>query len=185
MSKLFIPLLLGTAREGRRSEQVARNVFGEISTLDLFDTQFVDVRDHLFGKTEEYPEVAGPWKEIMAKADGLIIVSPEYNRGVPGELKILLDSLEDEYFKKPVAIFGVSSGTVGGMRMAESILPTLINLRMVPITPAIGFPTIKELFDTDGKPVGVQSYQKRIGSLMKDLVWYAEILKKAREEEGR
>ena len=52
MNKLFIPIVLGTAREGRESEKVARFVFGEISKNESLITQFVDVRDFLFGKTE-------------------------------------------------------------------------------------------------------------------------------------
>jgi NAD(P)H-dependent FMN reductase len=180
MNKLFIPILLGTAREGRESEKVAKYVFSEVSELGLFDTQLVDVKNHLFGKTAIYPEVANPWKEIMAKADGLIIVSPEYNRGMPGELKILLDSLEDEYVKKPVVVVGASSGKVGGGRMAEHILPTLITLGMVPIYPAILFPVVQGLFAADGS-IADDSYKKRIVGTMNRLVEMAETLKTIRK----
>jgi NAD(P)H-dependent FMN reductase len=181
MKKLFIPLVLGTAREGRVSEKVARYVFNEISTLGVFETQFVDVQDFLFGKTAEYPEIAKPWKEIMTRADGLIIVSPEYNRGIPGELKILIDSLDEEYAKKPVAIIGVSSGKWGGARMAEAILPTIITLGMVPISPSIPFPVAQNLFGADGKILD-DSYQGKIASMVKEITWYAQVLKEAREK---
>jgi NAD(P)H-dependent FMN reductase len=177
MSKLFIPLVLGTAREGRESEKVARYVLSEIVALDAFDTQFVDIRDFLFGKTAEYPKAAEPWKEIMTKADGLIIVSPEYNRGIPGELKILIDSLDEEYAKKPVAIIGTSSGKVGGARMAEHLLPTLITLGMIPLSLAILFPVVQKLFDPDGKILD-DSYKKKIADMVGHLVWFAQTLKK-------
>lgn len=179
MTKLFIPLILGTAREGRESEKVARYVLGELAKIGTFTTQLVDVKDHLFGKTAEHPEESGPWQEIMTKADGLIIVSPEYNRGIPGELKILLDSLDEEYVRKPVAIVGVSSGKVGGARMAEAILPTLVSLGMVPITPSIQFPVVQGLFSPEGK-ILEDSYEKRIHNMFKELTWFAEVLKKAR-----
>lgn len=178
---LFIPLLLGTAREGRESEKVAKYVFKEISALNLFATQFVDVRDFLFGKTEVYPDIAKPWKEIMTKADGLIIVSPEYNRGIPGELKILIDSLDEEYIRKPVAIIGASSGKVGGARMAESILPTLVTLGMIPITPSITFPVVQKLFAPDGS-INDDSYKQRIADMAKEITWFANTLKGTRNK---
>lgn len=181
MKKLFIPIVLGTAREGRISEKVAHYVFNEVSALDTFGTQLVDVKDHLFGKTAEYSEAAKGWKDIMTKADGLIIVSPEYNRGIPGELKILIDSLDEEYIKKPVAIVGVSSGKWGGSRMAEAILPTLVTLGMVPISPSIPFPVAQNLFDADGKILD-DSYGTKIASMVKEMSWYAEVLKDAREK---
>jgi NAD(P)H-dependent FMN reductase len=178
MSKLFIPLVLGSAREGRESEKVARYVFNEITAVNAFETQFVDVRDFLFGKTAEYPEAATPWKEIMTRADGWIIVSPEYNRGIPGELKILIDSLDEEYAKKPVAIVGVSSGKMGGARMAEHILPTLITLGMIPLSPALLFPVVKTLFDSDGNILD-DSYKKKIADMVEQMVWYAQALRKS------
>ncbi len=181
MKKLFIPIILGTAREGRVSEKVAQYVFKEISDLNAFETQFVDVRDFLFGKTVGYSEMVKPWQDIMARADGLIIVSPEYNRGIPGELKILIDSLDEEYIKKPVAIVGVSSGKWGGSRMAEAILPTLITLGMVPISPSLPFPVAQNLFDVDGQIIDL-SYKEKIALMVKELVWYAEVLKGGREK---
>ncbi len=179
MNNLFIPIVLGTAREGRESEKVARYVLAELTALGQFQTQLVDVRDFLFGKTEVYPEAAKPWKEIMTKADGLIIVSPEYNRGMPGELKILLDSLDDEYVKKPVAIIGVSSGKWGGSRMAEAILPTLVTLGMVPVSPSLPFAVVQNLFDESGKILD-DSYKAKIASMAKELIWFAQTLKQGR-----
>lgn len=181
MTKPYIPLLLGTAHEGRQTEKVARYVYDQIKKADVFDIELIDVRDFLFSKTELYSAVTEPWKKIMQKADGLIIVSPEYNRGMPGELKILLDSLNAEYVKKPVAIVGVSSGKVGGARMAESMLPTLVALGMVPITPAIPFPVVQDLFDADGEILD-NSFEKKISGMVKELYVFARMLKKARED---
>lgn len=57
----------------------------------------------------------------MTRADGLVIVSPEYNHGYPGEMKLMLDQLYKEYNRKPVGICGVSSGALGGARMVEQL----------------------------------------------------------------
>jgi len=180
MKKIFIPIVLGTAREGRISEKVAKFVFKEISDLNYFETELIDVKDFLFGKTATYSEASKPWQNIMKKADGLIIVSPEYNHGIPGELKILLDSLDQEYKNKPVAIVSVSSGSWGGSRMADSILPTLITLGMFPISPSLPFPMAQNLFDQNDQIID-NSYKSKIESLVKNISWYAEVLKTPRE----
>lgn len=179
MDKLFIPVVLGTAREGRQSEKVTNYVLGELRKLDLFETELVDVRDHLFGNSSVHPGVAEPWKRIVTRADGLIIVSPEYNRGIPGELKILLDSLDEEYIKIPVGIIGVSNGKWGGARMAELLLPTLVVLGMVPVTPAIPFPQVQDLFDAGGNILD-DSYPNKIASLAGNLVTYVRAFTVAR-----
>jgi NAD(P)H-dependent FMN reductase len=86
------------------------------------------------------------WKEIVKKSQGLIIVSPEYNHSFPGELKILLDSLSDEYERIPVAICGVSIGKFGGACMIDHIKQVLVHLGMIPISLSVNFSLVKEAF---------------------------------------
>lgn len=182
MSNLFIPILLGTAREGRESEKVARFIFKEAEKFGQFETEFLDVRNFAtVGVTGIMPaKQAENWRETMKKADGLIIVSPEYNHGYPGELKIMLDKLRNEYVRKPVGICGVSSGILGGARMVEVLRITLIELQMVPIRNAVYFREIKTLFDEKGE-IKDDAYFKRVQAFFDELVWYAKALKKARE----
>lgn len=179
MTKLFIPILLGTAREGRESAKVARYILSQVEKSAKFETQFVDIADFLFARTAVYPDAAKPWREIMSRADGLIIVSPEYNRGIPGELKILLDSLEEEYDKKPVAVVGVSSGTFGGVRMAEHILPTLVYLGMVPMSTYLTFPVAQKLFDQNCTILD-STYDNKVLKMIEELTWFADVFKRSR-----
>lgn len=53
---------------------------------------------------------------------------PEYHRGYPGEWKLFIDSLEEEYRDKPAYIVGVSSGVFAGVRMAEHVKSVLVEL---------------------------------------------------------
>lgn len=76
----------------------------------------------LFNQDDEvshYPAVAQEAKEKIAKADGVLIVTPEYNRAPPGALKNFLDwtSRPDEkprvWSGKPVGVLGASNGLRG------------------------------------------------------------------------
>src|SRR3990167_11556083 len=135
MQSLFIPLILGTAREGRRSERAARFVLEEIKKRDGIETELVDVRDFRLPATDDTgeTEIAKKLSAITTRADGFIIVSPEYNHGYPGELKMMLDMSDGEYTRKPIAMCGVSAGTVGGARMMEQLRSVCIDLGAVPI----------------------------------------------------
>lgn len=181
--KLFIPIILGTAREGRASEKVAKFVFGEMAKFADIETELIDVRDYRLQSTDntETQEIAKKLSEKISRADGLIVVSPEYNHGYPGELKMMLDMLYREYFKKPIGICGVSMGGLGGVRMVEQLRLVSIELHMVPIREAVYFSNVQQLFGEDGN-IKDQSYAPRLKTFMDELFWYAKALKEAREK---
>jgi NAD(P)H-dependent FMN reductase len=179
---MFIPVILGTAREGRNSEKVAKFVLEEVRRAGL-ETELIDVRDYrteATNNTEEIPQ-AQKLGTIIEKADGLIIVSPEYNHGYPGELKMFLDMLYDQYAGKPLGICGVSMGPLGGARMVEQLRQVSIELHMVPIREAIYFPVVQNLFDEKGVIKDPGMYAGRIKTFLDELVMYAKTLKKTRE----
>ena len=180
MNKLFIPFVLGTAREGRKSENAARYAYAELQKREDVETVFVDVRDYLFGYTGAETEARGKWKEIASKADGFVIVAPEYNHGYPGELKLLLDSLYDgEYKRKAFALCGVSVGTIGGARMVENLIPVIVDLYAITTRNSVCFAEIGKLFDATGK-ITDDSYAKKLSGLFDELVDLTKTLKLGR-----
>jgi NAD(P)H-dependent FMN reductase len=177
MPNPFIPILLGTARPERRSEKAAKFVYDSLSKRYDADTQLIDIKDyltpHTFASWQE-SEQGKRWKEIILKAQGLIIVTPEYNHGYPGELKILLDKLYEEYKRLPVGLCGVSSGNFGGTRVVENLLPVLKELNMIPIHTVIYFSKIKELFDQNGK-ITDESYNARMETFFDEMLEFTKI----------
>ncbi len=126
-----ILVVLGTARDGNFSEKVAEFVFDLLKKREKLEVELVYVKDFLFGKTIEDPTKdpkTDDWKHRVLSSKAIVIVSPEYNHSFPGELKILLDALYEEYENKPVLVIGVSSGALGGSRMVESLKPVLVEL---------------------------------------------------------
>jgi len=180
--RLSIPVILGTARQGRYSEKAAEFMFNEVRKLAEVDSEMVDIRDFLTGVTDSTgtSDQARRFAEKVTKADGLIIVAPEYNHSYPGELKITLDMLSKEYTHKPVGICGVSSGMLGGARAVEQLRLVAIELRMAPIREAVYFSRVRDLFDENGE-IKDESYRPRIEKFFAELLWYARALKVARE----
>jgi len=142
-AKPFVPVLLGTARDGRNSEKIAGFIVEQLNEAG-FESELVDPKTHLAAPITQRvgKELQGEnkWQQTMQKANALFIVTPEYNHGYPGELKLMLDMLFDEYKNKPVVLAGVSVGPWGGTRVVEHILPVLTELGLKPLQKALYFP---------------------------------------------
>lgn len=184
---MYIPIILGTARAGRQSGKVAKFIFKEFKNFGPeygFETELIDVRDFRINATDntQTSAVAKKLAEKISVADGLVIVSPEYNHGYPGELKMMLDMLYDQYAKKPIGFCGVSAGPWGGNRVVEQLRLVAIELRMAPIREALYFPLVQNLFDEKSAAKNPASYQGKIKAFLDELVWYAKALKAAREQ---
>jgi NAD(P)H-dependent FMN reductase len=178
---LFIPVILGTVREGRASENVARFVYEETKRREGVTTELIDLRDlkFAFDDAGEAIKDAG-FSATIQRADGLILVVPEYNHGYPGLLKHALDSNLKEYIHKAAGICGVSAGGFGGTRMIENLLPVLRELGLVTIFWDGNFSGAQKLFDADGKLLD-QSYVKRIDKFLGELIWMSKVLRYGRE----
>jgi NAD(P)H-dependent FMN reductase len=179
--KLYLPILLGTAREGRQSEKAAQYVLRQAQG-QAFETELLDVRDFVGdGRTQGMDEVkTTQWSQIMKRADGLIIIVPEYNNGYPGELKLMLDQIYDEYAQKAVALCGVSMGWSGGVRAVKQLVMVAHTLKMHPIRNGLYFQKVTELFD-DGGAIKNPEYDQMAATMFEELVWWTEALKAKRE----
>lgn len=181
MSNLSIPVILGTARPGRESADVASVVFDALKQEGV-DTHLIDVADYPISGTEDPDEEArvGRYKELIDAADGLVIVVPEYNHGYPGELKLLLDTAYDEYNHKPLGVVSVSSGLVGGARVTEQLQLVALALEMIPVAPAVHVREVKEAID--GDEFEEEGLQDALDAMLEKVMWYAAAMAPARRE---
>lgn len=181
--KLKIVLLLGTNRKDRKSESAAKWLFEKLEQREDISARFFDSRDfHLphdhYGMEigHHFPE----WKEAVIEADGLVIVTPEYNHGYPGILKSILDLLLKEYIHKAVGFVGVSAGSWGGTRVIETLLPVARELGLVSTFTDINFTKIGTRFDEEGNLLD-EAYEKRAAGFIDELAWMSRTLKWGRE----
>jgi NAD(P)H-dependent FMN reductase len=119
---LTIPILLGSVRQDRLALRVGRFIQRALQArghhaelVDPMELQ-LPLLDRMY---KEHPPGAAPEKlerlaTLYRGADGFMIVSGEYNNGIPPALKNLLDYFLEEYFFRPSAICCYSShGAVG------------------------------------------------------------------------
>jgi NAD(P)H-dependent FMN reductase len=176
----FIPVILGTTRKGRASENVARFVFEEVKKREGVETELIDLCDLKFATDDAGEAIKDSrFSATVERADGLVLVVPEYNHGYPGLLKHALDSNLKEYIHKAVGVCGVSAGGFGGARMIENLLPVLRELGLVTIFWDGNFSGAHELFDEKGKILDA-AYVKRIDQFLKELIWMSKVLRYGR-----
>ena len=179
IDQLNIPVLLGTNRQQRNSVHVAEWLVGEMEKRAEIRTRLFDVADFELphddygqGLKDRFPE----WRDAIVAADGLVIVTPEYNHGYPGSLKAVLDLLLREYIHKSVALVGVSAGPWGGTRVVESLLPVCRELGLAVTFTDLNFPHVQRTFDHDGKLLD-QAFEQRAAAFLDELVWMSRVLK--------
>ena len=179
---LFIPVILGTVRKGRASENVAKFVFEQVKGREGVETELIDISELRFPADDAGEQIKDQrFSAACERADGLVLVVPEYNHGYPGMLKHVLDSNLKEYIHKAVGICGVSAGGFGGTRVIENLLPVLRELGLVTIFWDGNFSGAQKLFDSDGKILDEATYAKRIDKFLGELIWMSKVLRHGRE----
>jgi NAD(P)H-dependent FMN reductase len=176
--KVILPLLLGTNRMGRDSEAVAKWVYNKMIERTDIETRFFDVASFKLpldnygtALAREFPD----WREAIVAADGLVIVTPEYNHGYPGPLKSVLDLLLKEYIHKAVGFVGVSAGPWGGTRVIEAMVPMVRELGLSSTFTDLNFPNVNKKFDENGDLID-PAFNSRADAFLDELVWLASTL---------
>jgi NAD(P)H-dependent FMN reductase len=77
---LFIPVILGTPRQGRRSEYVVQFLLGELSKRNQIDTTIIDIGTLSLPSTDARKALKdAQFSALIMWADALVLVVPESN----------------------------------------------------------------------------------------------------------
>jgi NAD(P)H-dependent FMN reductase len=187
MSSPKIAVLIGSTREGRLGEPVARWFASLAASRDDLDISVVDLLewDLPFLSAPVPPAMAPPsdplierWASEVDAADGYVLVTPEYNHGYPAALKNALDLVFEPWRRKPVSF--VSYGGPGaGLRAVEQLRQVVVELEMVPLRHQVAIPRAYMAFDDDGR-LRDERHARDAERMLTELVWWATALRRAR-----
>ena len=186
-----IAIILGSIREIRRGGRVAKWLMSQLAKWNDIEFALLDLKDYPLpffnesnspqGLEGNYTnELAKKWATKIGEADGFIIITPEYNHGTSAVLKNALDWVYQEWNRKPVTFVSYSTNAAGGIRAVEQLRQTAIELEMAPIQSAIHITYVLDTLDEHGNLLKGH-YNERLEEFMKDLIWWTEALKNARE----
>jgi NAD(P)H-dependent FMN reductase len=185
MDKLLLPILLGTNRKKRNSVHPAQWLVGEMQKRPEIETRLFDASEFAFPHDDygqEIKDLFPEWRDTIIRADGLVIVTPEYNHGYPGVLKAVLDLLLKEYIHKAVAFVGVSAGPWGGTRVIEAMVPVVRELGLAVTFSDLNFPFAQKTFAADGKLLD-PAFEEMAKGFLDELIWMSSVLKWGRENQ--
>lgn len=180
-----IVIISASIRIKRASHRVALYFKQYLEEHQLAHVSILDLETWNFPIfTERLSRMETPKKDVLdfsariKAADGVIIVTPEYNGGYPASLKNVVDLLYDEWYRKPVAISTVSSGPFGGMNVITSIQYTLWKIRAWTIPAQFPVAKVEESFDAAGVPSDKAGTDKRAQRFIDELLWCVEAKKR-------
>jgi chromate reductase len=136
MARYRIAIIVGSLRRESINRKVARSICG--INGDNLDCTIVEIGD-LPPFNQDLEATPPPewtrFREAVAAADGVLFVTPEYNRGVPGVLKNAIDVGSRPYgqsvfHKKPGAIVSASPGMIGGFGANHQLRQACVFLDM-------------------------------------------------------
>jgi NAD(P)H-dependent FMN reductase len=179
----FIPVLLGSSRIGRKSLGVARFIVEKLHEHSRIHTELLDlatynlpIMERRLQEMEQLPPGLREFSEQLRRADGLLIVAPEYKNGYPGVLKNAFDYLEAGILRyKPIAICTVSSEESGGLNCLAQLRLVCLALGGIPIPGALPVGRVQEAFDANGTLRDAR-LAKRLQPFLEELLWYVEAL---------
>lgn len=121
----------------------------------------------------EYPEAAEAMKAQIADADGVLLVTPEYNRSIPGPLKNALDWASrplgtNPMVGKPTAIIGASGGALGTTQAQQQLRNVVAHFNMALMGQPEMYVDYPVAFDADGtiQPGSVDYFQNFVDAFV-------------------
>ncbi len=135
-------------------------------------------REHGEGKAPKPMETV---HKILDAADAFVIVSGEYNNSIPPALANIIDHFLPEYSRKPSAVCCYSVSPFGGAHALTAVRALLAAVGAPPIGASLHVPGIADVFDDEGTPADPETMDRRFTTFAKEVEWYANALKTARE----
>ncbi|MFM0385683.1 NADPH-dependent FMN reductase [Paraburkholderia dipogonis] len=187
-----ISVIVGSTRQGRFSEKPAQWILGHLKKRDGVEARLLDLRDFpmpffdqpvppaMPGRAPYENEVVQKWTAEIAKSDGFVFVTPEYNFGPSAVLKNAIDWVYPEWNRKAAAF--VSYGGAAGVRSVQQLRETAIELQLAPIRSSVHIPAASLWAHFQGGDVdaGLAELDGVSEAMIDDLLWWTAALKTAR-----
>jgi NAD(P)H-dependent FMN reductase len=111
----------------------------EDATLEVASIRGIPLYDGDLETSSGIPQPVVDLKALLARADGVLLATPEYNNGIPGVFKNAIDwlsrpasDIKAVFGDRPVALIGASPGGFGTILAQDAWLPVLRTLGMRP-----------------------------------------------------
>lgn len=181
-----IGILVGSLRKESFSKKIANAIVSMAPAG--FEFKIISIDDlpsynQDFDDDNQVPETYTSFRNSMSAVDGVIFVTPEYNRSVPGVLKNAIDIGSRPYGKsvwdkKPAAVFSSSTGNISGFGANHHLRQSLVFLNMPTMQqPEVYLAHIEKSFDENGNLIaeGTKAYLNK--AVTAYIAWFNQLTK--------
>ncbi|MFC4018851.1 NADPH-dependent FMN reductase [Micromonospora sp. GCM10011542] len=178
MTPLRLAVIIGSTREGRTGDRVARWFVDQADRHDDLSVTVVDLGDYDFPTS--YP--AEPTASVRAfvgevgRADAFVVVTPEYNHSFPASLKQAIDYAYDEWQAKPVGFVSYGCRSTG-LHAVDQLRTVFTALHAMTVRDVVGI----DLLHGDPTPPHVDQLRQDTRVLLDQLRWWGLTLRDGRE----
>ena len=184
---LNLHVVLCSTRPGRAGPPVAKWAVDRATAHGAYDVRLVDLAEVNLPLLDEpkHPRLGEyehqhtkDWSALVAAADAFVLVTPEYDYGMPATLLNALHYLYQEWAYKAVAFvsYGGVSGGTRSVQMAKQVITTL---KMMPIPEAVSLPFFTQQIK-DGVFTPPEAQDKAAKLMLDELAKWSSALKPLR-----
>lgn len=173
-----IVIISSSIRTDRNSHRVALYLENYLVANQLAEAEILDLQKcnfPLFNAPLKYQQdpsfQALQFAKKIKAAEGIIIVTPEYNGSFPASLKNAIDLLYEEWRHKPVAIATVSIGPHGGAQALVALQFILWKIKAWTITETFHVANVTSAYNALGVPSDKMQADGFAEAFVKELLW--------------
>ncbi|GAB2582917.1 NAD(P)H-dependent oxidoreductase [Streptomyces capparidis] len=177
--RLRVAVIVGSVREGRFAPTVAKWFASQVEQHDDIEMDLIDLADVPLAASMRQTPVGDEFAARIERADAFVVITPEYNHGYPGALKLAIDSVYGGWQGKAVG-FVSYGGVSGGLRAVEQLRQVFAETHTVSMRDTVSFHAAWEQFDEDGGPKNLERVNGAAKVMLDQLVWWGTALREAR-----
>ncbi|CAN5408644.1 NADPH-dependent FMN reductase [soil metagenome] len=183
-----LKIIIASTRPSRKGHLVAdwfyniakghKDFENEILDLKEIDLPLLDEPEH--PRLQKYQhEHTKKWSQAIENADAIVIVTPEYNFGMPATIKNAIDFVYNEWNYKPCGIVSYG-GLSGGIRSTQMLKQVITAVKMMPLAESVNIPFFTKYIENDVFQ-GDETLKKSANVMLKELLKWTIAMKPMRK----
>ncbi len=185
-----IAILSASTRMGRQTHKVALGLQKYLQPFDHLQSVLVDLMEYKIPLFEEtltrHPDPSDALRElgaILARADAMLFVTPEYNGSYSPALKNAVDHFnKTEFARKAIGIVTVTNGAMGGIRAGLALQHLIPALFAYVVPQMLLVPGVQTKFDDEGNLID-PAFEKNVANFTREFLWLAEAVYEKKKDE--
>ncbi len=175
--EIRIVAVKGSVRPGNYTSKALALVIDEIERYPDIELDVVDPATMslpLPGTDGRSPD-AKRLKEVVSRATGVVMSTPEYHGGYSSVIKLVIENLgfPSVLAGKPVALLGVAAGRIGAIKALENLRSVCSHVGALVLPGPVSVARVRQVFDQDGRCQD-EEIEAQIRTLATNLIDYIE-----------